>query len=262
MKKILTQAIFTLVCAFTFCLASCNKATYLRADMDTIEVESDGETNKIVLHSDGSDFQLLSSPGWVMAMLNGNVLKYSVTENTGAANREGEIVITCGEQRLVIKVFQSLSATKLTVDPTSIAIPKEGGTFTVNVDTDASNPTITAPEGFTATYAEGVITIVATPEAKKEGAIVLKAGKLEATVELSEKPDICPRCGGSGRVKCTGCNGEGTYYYEYMEGCYTSVGCDRCDGVAPDGYNQGNCGPIVGSGKMKCPACGGSGKQR
>lgn len=258
MKKIFSSAFFALLCALTFCLASCNKATYLRADVETIEVESDGETNELVLHSDGTDFQLLSSPEWVMTMLKDSVLKYSVAENTAAANREGEIVVTCGEQRLVLKVVQSLPATKLTVNPTSLAVPKEGGTLTVNVDTDASNPKVTAPEGFTATYADGKLTVVATPEAKKEGTITLKAGKLEATITLSEKPDICPTCGGSGRVTCTGCKGEGVYGQTMESGHCVIFPCNLCDGRSPSGESFGPAPRM--SGKMKCPTCGGRGK--
>lgn len=255
MKKFFSSALFVLLCTVAFSLASCNKATYLRADVETIEAESDGETNELVLHSDGTDFQLVSSPEWVMTMLTDSILKYVVEENTGNANREGEIVVSCGEQKLVLKVVQGLPATKLSVNPTSLAIPKEGGTLTVNVDTDASNPKITAPEGFTATYADGKLTVEATPEAKKEGTITLKAGKLKATITLSEKPDICPTCGGSGRVTCTQCKGEGMYWAtdDWMSG----TTCERCDGMIP---GMGPRGMAAGTGKMKCPTCGGRGK--
>lgn len=254
MKRIFYSAFFVLICTLTFCLASCNKATYLRADVETIEVESDGESNSIVLHSDGTDFQVLSSPEWVKAVLADSVLEYIASANEGTANREGEIVVACGEQRLALKVFQSLPATKLSVDPTSLVVPKEGGTLTVKVDTDASSPKVTAPQGYTTTYADGVLTIVATPEAAKEGTITLKAGKLEATIALSEKPDICSRCGGSGRVKCTKCGGEGVCW-DANAHMWT---CKQCDGIAEkDDFIPEH---SIGTGKMKCPACGGSGK--
>ena len=259
MKKFFSSALFVLLCTVAFSLASCNKATYLRADVETIEAESDGETNELVLHSDGTDFQLVSSPEWVMTMLTDSILKYVVEENTGNANREGEIVVSCGEQKLVLKVVQGLPATKLSVNPTSLAIPKEGGTLTVNVDTDASNPKVTAPEGFTATYADGKLTVEATPEAKKEGTITLKTGKLKATITLSEKPDVCSRCGGSGRVTCTECKGEGITFFEH-DGCALGMCCDRCDGIEPGSEGLGPRGSSIGSGKMKCPTCGGRGK--
>lgn len=72
----------------------------------------------------------------------------------------------------------------------------------------------------------------------------------------ASESSTCPKCGGSGKVKCSKCHGRGTTYDSGLDGC--TYGCKKCGG---SGYAEGGYNSVrKGSGKMKCPECHGTGK--
>jgi len=83
---------------------------------------------------------------------------------------------------------------------------------------------------------------------------VCRKGRLEVlgdkcTASEKLKNTICPKCGGSGLIKCYNCGGTGL----------TSKLCKRCDGKGEAFIDCLNCN---GEGKIKktCPKCNGKGK--
>ena len=167
-----------------------------------------------------------------------------------------------GDVQAVIKVIQASRCTHITPETDKVEFEKEGGTQTVKIDTDGS-PKVEAPEGFTATYAGGVLTInaPANEAGGKNGEIKLTGDGQSAIIAVSQKGNVCPKCNGTGKIKCSKCGGKG-YYGEYTPAdgdmpAYTyKVACRKCGG---DGYAEGEF-YHKGSGRVTCPDCGGSGR--
>lgn len=240
--------------AIVMCLVACSKATYLRTDVRSIEVDCDGGSGTIMLHSDATSYDIKSAPAWVKAEMNDSVLSYTITRNDSTADREDYIVVECGGLELRLRVTQALPATMLSVNKAKVAFPEEGGTQTVIVETDALNVKVSATKGITASYSEGVLTIKATPEGANGGTITLTTGKLKTTVTTCHT-GRCENCKGLGKVTCIGCNGEGVKYKE-VGGHENPMTCDKCESHT----NAGELNYSPGSGKMTCPDCGGLGR--
>lgn len=171
-------------------MASCKKATFLTVDNETITVDNENITSSFVVHSDGTDISVVSSSSWILAVVEDSVLHYNVCANQKNQPRKGEIIVACGDLQLTINIVQQKAATRLSVSPTNLEIPKQGGTLTVKVDTDADSVNVDAPAGITTKYENGTLTLTATPEAAAAGGqIVLSASKLQATVAYRLQPD-------------------------------------------------------------------------
>lgn len=240
--------------AVLLCLVSCSKATYLRADIRSIEVDCEGATGSFTLHSDATNYEIVSTPAWVTAEMNDSVVNYTIARNNSTSDREDYIVVECGGLNLRMRVTQALPATKLSVNQSKVAFPAEGGTKTVKVETDALNVNVKATKGLTATYSEGILTIVAKPEGANGGTVTVYTGKLQATVTTCPT-GRCDNCKGLGLVTCIGCNGEGVKYKE-VGNHENPMTCDKCESHT----NGGELNYSPGSGKMTCPDCGGLGK--
>lgn len=239
MRKILF--FLSAVCMMAF--VSCGKkATYLRADVDQISVGASGKSGSVALHSDGTKFELESAPDWAGVQLTDSTLSYNIGENTTGAVKEDKIAVRNGEQLLVIVLRQGIPATVLTPEKSSLSFSYEGGTQTVNVQTDATDVNVSVTDGFSAEYSNGVLTVTAIPtdgESRVEGTATLTADALEATISLAVGTKTCATCGGRGKVRCSVCKGDGFLYNDFngMRPC-------KCDGY----------------GVERCPTCGGKGR--
>lgn len=262
MQKILFFSLLLCCAAFT----ACKKATYLNADEASIMVPASGESRQVTLHSDANDFQLEEAPDWANVTLVDSVLVFNVSSNADGQKREGTIVVVNGSLRLELPIVQGTPATRLKPAASTLTFNYEGGTQEVNIDTDATSVTITPSEGLQAQYADGKLTVTAAPtdgSATRKGEVTLTADNLTAKVEVVIQSKVCATCGGTGRVRCTDCGGDGIVGSDNLvDGC----GCERCGGVGVGGMSsiafhmleQGK--SIAGSGKMPCPTCGGKGK--
>lgn len=235
----------------------CKKATYLRADKASIALSRSGGSVTVTLSSDVDGFSVESAPEWVDAQITDSTLVVSAGENDANSMRSSAITVKAGGLLLEIPIKQVFEATHLSVPSETVVFPKEGGEKTVDVDCDGDVEIRSVPDGVTASYESGVLTIVAKKNDKGaiKGNIQLSAGKLTAEVPVKVEGNICTRCGGSGKITCSTCHGDGFYWTQYYsESCIW--GCERCGG---DGYGgpRGFC--QYGTGKITCPQCHGSG---
>ena len=179
-------------------------------------------------------------------------------------DNEGKIVeLVGGEAKASITVKQADVCTRLITSTEKVTFPKEGGTETVDIDTDGSDVKVEAKEGVTAEYSNGKLTLTAPANegGTINGTVNLTCDEQAATINFTIEGSICPTCKGTGKVKCTKCGGKG--YIETAaphpafpdEMNYYMFGCDKCGGrldIRDPNYKEG-------SGKMPCPTCGGSG---
>ncbi len=242
-----------LMVALMVAVVSCKKATYLNADETEIKAEMAGAQGTIALHSDGTEFELTQSPDWVTANIADSTLTYTIGANDTHAVRTGTIDVKCGDLTLSIPVTQVTVATKLSVDPEKVSFEKEGGTAEVTVDTDGAGVKVDCPEGITATYADGKLSVVAPKNDKGtiNGVITLTCDSHTATVNVTVKGAVCARCKGTGRVTCRWCHGSGYLNIGEGGGCQYCGGRPQTDG---SGYD--------GRGWNKCPDCKGTGTAR
>ncbi|MCQ2289599.1 MAG: hypothetical protein MJZ74_10955 [Muribaculaceae bacterium] len=236
--------------ALMMAAVSCNNATFLNADETEIKAEMTGAKGTIGLHSDATGFELTHSPEWVVASIADSTLTYSMGTNDTKAVRRDSIVVSCGGMSLVIPVEQVVKATKLSVNPEKVEFEKEGGKAEVTVDTDGAGVNVDCPEGITATYADGKLSVVAPKNDKGtiKGEITLTCDELTAKVAVTVKGAVCARCKGTGRVTCSHCKGRGYIPVPaWMEG----VGCRYCGGAGSEEN---------GRGWNRCPDCKGTGR--
>ncbi|MBR5087130.1 MAG: hypothetical protein IKX31_09030 [Muribaculaceae bacterium] len=241
-------------------LTACNSATVITPETDAVAFTIDGGEQKVSVTTDGT-WSISDCPGWVKTSVEGNVISIIAERNETGALREGDIVLSGkGDVKAIIKVSQVVKCTHITPSADKLEFGKEGGTQTLNIDTDGMLQ-VEATGGYTATYAGGVLTVTApsNDEGAKRGEIKLTADDQSITIYASQKGNTCKTCGGSGKITCPQCHGKGWYPIQAAGG---GACCERCGGYEP-GVTDGSAGePRTGSGRIKCPDCGGTGKEQ
>lgn len=256
------KQLFNYSCFVLLLLCACNGATNITLSSDVVDFPLEGGTDKVVILADGN-WDITSCPDWVIAEKQDSVLSLKTERNETGKILQGNIVLS-GKKgvEVSLKVTQATKCTHITPSKEKVEFDKEGGTETVSIDTDGILE-ITAPEGFTATYDGGVLTVTADANdgGKRQSEITLSADEQSAKIAVSQKGNICPKCNGTGKVRCTKCGGRGIIESVNEIGQYSEDGCKKCGG---SGWYAlwGESSPSdvhPGSGKMTCPACGGSG---
>lgn len=250
-------------------LSACNKATYITPDKAQLDFTIEGGEENVIVSTDGS-WEIKACPEWVTTELQENTLVVKVPHNDTGDMRRGNIVLASGDVRATIAVKQMTLCTHITPESDTMEFDKTGGTQTMNIDTDGALQ-VTTPEGFTARYAGGVLTVTtsANEGGKRSGQITLTADGQTATIAVTQAGNICPKCNGTGKVKCAKCGGRG-YTSDYARHGGEERGCTGCGGSGYRYYSDGwadmsftpsyeNHGFRKGSGKVPCPECGGSG---
>ena len=248
-------------------LCSCGGATYINTSSDLVNFPIEGGEESINIEADGS-WEITSCPDWIIADKQDDELSLKTDRNETGKILQGYIVLKGKDGvEVSIKIMQATKCSHITPAEESVEFDKEGGTKTINIETDGSLQVV-APEGFTASYADGVLTVTAGANdgGKRSGEITLTADEQSATVAVSQQGNICPKCNGTGKVKCSKCGGKG--YWIHNDGSYSCVvGCGKCGGIGEgcmsDGYGLRDALQDVyrlGRGKVSCPVCGGSGQ--
>lgn len=232
--------LLTVVLAGLLALTGCSKkATYLKADVESVTLPRTGGADSLTLHSDGTDFSIISSPDWVTVEIRDSVLMFNAQANPEKSPRTGNIVLANGDQKLSLAVVQSAPATYLTLGATSVTIPQAGGSAELKVETDGSDVRIEGVDGVKSTYKNGTLTITGPGNngktRKSKGTVVCDSFSKPLTIV--EKGTVCSRCNGSGRVICSRCGGQGEVFCPW----------DRCSTCRT-------------TGKVTCPECHGKGK--
>ena len=247
-------------------LCACGGATYINPSTDTVNFPIDGGFDNVNIDADGS-WEITSCPDWIIAEKQEEGLSLKTDRNETGKILQGDIVLKGKDGvEISISVTQATKCTHITPAEEMVEFDKEGGSKTINIDTDGSLQ-VTAPEGFTASFADGVLTVTAGANdgGKRSGDIKLTADEQSATIAVSQKGNMCSKCNGAGKIKCTKCGGKGyidrTSYDSYSDmdfGC--TYGCSKCGGRGAL-CSDGDDGSFrKGSGKMTCPECGGSGQ--
>lgn len=244
-------------------LTACGGATFITPDKDSVNFTIEGGEESINISADGS-WEIAESPEWVTTTIQDSILVIKTGRNESGAVREGNIVLKGkSDVESTIKVTQVAKCTHITPESDEVDFDKEGGTETVKIDTDGALQ-IEAPEGFTATFSDGVLTITAAANegGSRSGDIVLTCDEQSATILATQDGNICPTCNGTGRVRCSACGGKGYVSYPVRSMDIAYEGCRRCGGSGYDDqgwFETQGTGINRGSGKMTCPTCGGSG---
>ncbi len=234
MKKFFIYALFCIVI-----LAGCKKATYLKSDRETVTFAKEGGQDSLILHSDGADFKILSSPEWVESNLKDSVLYLKVPNNDSKSKREGNIVVMNGDQKLSLAISQASEATYFTISRKSVTLGQKGEPDTLRINTDGANPRLEGVEGVTTQFADGILTLAGKGNtgATKKTKAKLICDSLSVDLLVIEKGTKCSRCGGSGKVICSWCDGRGEVFCPYDI-------CPKCHG----------------GGRATCSECKGKGK--
>lgn len=252
MKKTLIACIVAL-----FAFASCDKATFLNADQESITSTIKGGDVKVMLHSDGKAFEIEHTPEWATASLVDSILTLNVQKNTTRALRTDSVVVICGGMRLCLPISQSAMATHMNLEKDTVSIGKEGGEAKVKIDCDGDITVEDLPQSVTSSYENGVLTIKAAPNngSTIKGAVTLKSDTITRVLAVEVEGNICTRCKGTGKVTCTACGGTGgtAIGFRYI------MGCEQCGGCGAEGGEIHDYPFRIGTGKMKCPTCGGTG---
>ncbi len=251
MKKL--SIMFSLVAMLALC--ACNHATFIKPDKAAVEFTLEGGDASVGVSADGS-WEVKECPEWVTTEVRDSTLVVKARRNDTSKVREGNIVLASGDVTATVAIKQMTKCTHITTDVEAVEFEKEGGSKTVNIDTDGAVQVV-APEGFTAEYAGGVLTVSATANegGQRGGDITLKADEVTTTVKATQSGNVCPTCNGTGKVICSKCRGKG--YYLETRGEPSNHGCPKCGGSGVEASTFSDL--RKGTGKMTCPTCGGSG---
>ena len=245
-------------------LASCGGADNIQVSKDNLSFAREGGEENVNVSADGS-WNVKECPDWVTAEIHDSLMVVKVQNNETGAPREGDIVLAGKDDvTATIHVKQATKCTHITPASDKVEFEKEGGTQTIAIDTDGS-PQVEAPEGFTATYDNGTLSVTAPANeaGSKRGEIKLTCEDQSATIYATQKGNVCQRCGGSGKITCPKCNGKGLVHVYVAPEMRDIVGseqpCEKCGGNW-DGTTDAGSVWRKGSGHIKCPDCGGTGQ--
>lgn len=221
-------------------MAGCGKkATYIKADADSITLSRTGGSDSLMIHSDGNEFSILSSTDWVKSEMRDSLLLVRVEANPEKRPRTGHVVIANGDHKISLNVIQSAPATYLTVGAKTVSIPQNGEKVELKVETDGTDVRLEGVEGVKSSFNNGILTLTGAGNTgktrKTKGTVVCDS--LSKPLLVIERGTVCSRCNGTGRVTCTWCGGVGEVY------CPWDI-CRECNR----------------SGKVACPECHGKGK--
>ena len=260
--------IFMLAAVAAVALCSCSKAKNIDVSEDKVVFSIAGGEKSIDVKADGS-YDIEGCPEWVTAEVGESVLTISVSENGTGAERDCVINLVGDNVSVPITITQADKCTHITVSETEVTIPKEGGRMELAIDTDGANIVMEASEGISAELKDGMLVINAPANegGTINGDIVLSCDTVKTEVKVTLEGSICPKCNGTGKVKCTKCGGKG-WSINDSGFAYTICACTSCGG---SGYhsdvdqnfqrvaNSSHPGYRRGSGQMTCPDCGGVG---
>lgn len=217
--------------------ASCaHEATYLKSDSHEINIAKGGGNDSVVLHSDGSEFEVISSSDWVNVTLKDSILYVKVDENKTNGMRSGSVVVKNGSQKLSLPISQATHASYMTIKRKSVTIGQKGEPDTLSVMTDGSDIRIENIEGIQTEFKNGVLTLKGDGNngATRKTKAKLVCDSISVDLLVIERGTTCNRCKGSGKITCYICHGEGMTYCPW-DVCRTCggrriVNCPECKG--------------------------------
>lgn len=213
-------------------LASCQRATYLKTDVDTLQATISGKTGEVRIETDVKDVEITHSPQWMKTSLNedNTIMKYEFQMNTDRNLREDSIVLSCAGLTRRILVRQSFKATYVKLNPAVVKLPRSGGTAEVEVDADSETGIVVDHSNIARVEGRKVIIRLTESGASQEKTIVkVSCDDVSADLIVEQESNKCPTCGGEGFLNraCSQCNGLG------VGGCCNYTGkekCPKCDG--------------------------------
>lgn len=248
----------TLVLAFVVIVfGSCKKATTLNPAQTEMEFSKAGGELQIPVGSDGH-WSIENCPEWLKAKATDTALVCKVEPNTTGASRECTLVLAGAENvRASVIVRQADKCTHIDASPSVVTIPKEGGSETVIISTDGAHLDINVSDGITAEFNNNTLTVSAPANegVTKHGTIAITCEDISKEIIVNVEGNICPTCGGSGKIRCPKCKGKGWYPIDVAGG---GAACERCGGRW-NGFTDDSSDWKDGTGRITCPTCGGAG---
>lgn len=113
-------------------------ATYLRIEPETIHLAKNGAISQYAgIDYNGYIWKVNHCPEWVNVYKEGKTkLKIMASDNDTGSQREGTITVQSGSQISRANVIQSAFATYIKPSVEELKFPKEGGTKTVEIESD------------------------------------------------------------------------------------------------------------------------------
>ena len=251
MKKL--SFIFSLVALMALC--ACNHATFITPSQQEVQFSKAGGEQQIAVCADGN-WSVENCPEWLDAERADSMLVLKVEPNTTGAARECELQLVGGDGvKATVIVKQADVCTHIDATVDEVTIPKEGGTATIDIDTDGAHLDIRVSEGISAEFNNGTLSVTAPANegGTKHESLTIFCDNIKTDINVTVEGSLCPTCNGTGKVKCSKCGGRGNLGRDIED--YT-IACTACGGW---GHGWQVPGFREGSGRVKCPTCGGSG---
>lgn len=221
-------------------------ATYIQASSSQKPFLRTGGTYDMDIDTDG-DWEISFCSNWIKAEPIDRGLRITCSANPTGEDRKGWITLSSGKARVRIDVYQYGVASYIKTNRAQLQVGKDGGTYTVKVQTDGLDFNVRYPNYCTVDKGNASfnITIPENEGLARTDQLMVYSDQQAVNVVFSQK-GVCSACSGSGQVACGRCGGSGQIITGYD--LYGNAATEEC----PD------CG---GSGTMECPTCQGTGIQ-
>lgn len=218
-----------------------NAAPYLRAEPNQIGSVKAGGECKVEIDYDGYVWTINHKPDWVDIDENENDFTIKVASNQTGEAREGSITIQSGKQLAQVIIKQLGYATQMRASENSLKFSSSGGRKAITIATDGCGWKAQSPDWVTVSTVTNydddvVISCQRNTGEYRTGSVVFKEDNVSAIVYITQG-GICNDCQGKGEVSCRYCFGQGGsgfgFYYTQCMWCGGSgkFKCSTCNGT-------------------------------
>lgn len=229
-----------------------NNVSYIVVEPEDLAFGKTGGSESVDIDTDAENWDISNVPSWLSVTKDGNTLNVECQSNHSEDNRETKLIFKAGDKSAIVFVTQTATPTQLSVNQSEFSLERTGGSFTVDVTTDADDWYAECSSGGLSLSKDGNKLHVSIPYLNGPSTtwqICVKVnfhGSTLLTKYITAKQKgYCSSCRGTGRNSCMMCHGTGRET-DYSADIPIMIPCSYCNG-----RGVFTCGGCDGTGNSK-----------
>lgn len=210
------------------------KTTYLHLSKEEAIFPKIGGSVEILVECDGASWNVGSKSSWINVTKTNNKMILSCDNNISGQDRYENVMVVSGEKQCNIYVSQTSIPTTMDLSKTKLNVRQNGGTYYINVNTDADSWTATCNNKNVTLTPNGNTLKIYIPQADNSNFYWISptgashfTGQIMYGIEINAK-NLTRYISITQYGPCMGCKGTGSVR-QIMSGEYLQ--CNQCKGT-------------------------------